>query len=236
MITILKERNLVLRLIVMLILALVGGYLSYRAQGVQIQFITGDDRLSQGLDNAIKALLEHSLQHPNAQRFELLKTSFPVVEQLKIKQVGLNKIHVQVTAADLRYRLGSNFVLTSSGQVFLASCFSNQTIRNLPAIFLHTSPEVASEIEPEQIKFLLNLSDDLIADYEVHWHGLNQINLINRQNNHYQIVIRYDQNLTLDLLATCHKLQVAYVALATKKCHGIIKADLRFHKQIIMAC
>lgn len=236
MIAILKERNLVLRLAFILILILGSCYLSYLAQSVKLQFITGDDRFSQVLDNAIKAQLEHSLQYDSAQRFALLKSSFPMVEQLKVRASGLNKIHVQFVAADLLYRLGSNFVLTRRGEVFLASCFSNQTIRNLPVIFLHSNPEIATEIEPEQIAFLLSLPDYINADFEVHWHNLNQINLINKQNNNDQTVIKHDQDLSLDLLATTRKLRADYLIHVHKKCQGIIKTDLRFNEQIIVSC
>lgn len=219
-----------------LVLILTSYYLSYRVKAVQLQYITGDNHLSQVLDDAIKNMLTHTLHDTGAQRFALLKANFPVVEQLKVRTVGLNKVHLQFVAADLRYRLGSNFVLSSDGQVFLANCFSNHTIHNLPVIFLHTNPESVADIEPEQVIFLLNLPDYINASYEVHWHGLNQINLVSKDNNNHQIVVRHDQFLSLDLLATCYKVQATYLEHTTKKCHGIIKIDLRFNEQIIMAC
>jgi len=158
------------------------------------------------------------------------------MEALKIRRVGLDKIHVKFVATDPIYRLGSKFVLTRSNEVFLANYFSNAVLSKLPVIYLHTSPEQVADIELEQKIFLQQLPDFVLSAYEIHWHNLNQIVLINKQNAKQQILIKYSQILTPKLLLTCDKLLTEYQTHTNKKCLEAIKVDLRFEGQIIVSC
>ncbi len=232
---ILKNRKIAGYLILILALILPGYYLIYVAGRVDTQYITGDHVFAQGLDRAIRSLLVQNMTQPSHTRFLALKNNFPMVKKLKVDATGLNKIHTQFTAADLLYRLGSNFVLTRDGEVFLVSHFSESALKALPSIYLHTSPEVASDIEQAQINFLLSLPEFIVPDYEIHWYSKNKIILIKHQFNHH-ILVKHDQKITPEILVTCENLITKYQEHASKKCRGAIQTDLRFDQQIIVAC
>lgn len=232
---VLKKRKIFGYLILILALLLPGYYLIYIAGCVEVQYITGDHIFSQGLDRAIRNLLEQNIKQSSDMRFLALKNNFPMVKKLKIDVTGLNKVHTQFVAADLLYRLGSNFVLTRDGAVFLVSHFSERALKTLPSIYLHTSPEIATDIEQDQIDFLLKLPEFIVPDYEVHWYGKNKIVLVKSQPNH-QIIVKHDQKITPEILVTCENLITKYQEHASKKCRGAIQTDLRFDQQIIVAC
>jgi hypothetical protein len=215
---------------------LLGWYLIAVAQNITQQFIDVDDRLSASIDLSIKNLLQTNINQSGPKRFATLNKSFPVVDQIKIRRINLAKIYVQILAPDLIYRLGSSLVLTSTGEVFLASSFSHRALQDLPIIFLHTNADSAADVDSQLIDFLRTLPDFVYADYEVHWYGANQIKLIARNNKNHHLITRHDLVLTLDLFEACHKLINSYQIHAKRKCAGIIGIDLRFEQQIIVAC
>ena len=218
-----------------LIFGFTSWYLFYNVQIVHEQIVLGDDRFSQLLDNAIRAFLDQNKHLVNLTKFDLLKNNFPMIDHLKIKYTGLNKINVQFASQDLMYRLGSKLVLTKNSDVFLTSDFSHAALRDLPVIYLHNLAESPNDIEPEQKLLLQNLSDFVIQDYEIHWHNLNQIYLVDKQNSSFKLLIRSDQIITLQLLAICQKLLVDYLANHKNKKNREIVADLRFNGQIIVS-
>ena len=127
-------------------------------------------------------------------------------------------------------------MLTSSNDVLLAHDFSHAALRNLPVIFLHTSPELVTDIEPEQKSFLQHLPDFVLSEYEIHWYHLNHIMLINKQDQKQRILIKHNQSLTPELLVTCEHLRTEYQVHANKKCLETIQIDLRFDRQVIVSC
>lgn len=236
MITIFKDRMVLRSGICGLVILLSSWYLYYAAQIVSRQFITVDDRLAPDLSLQVKDLLDKNIsQNPEA-RFTELKSQVPVLEIFKVKRIGLDKDYVQVIASNPIYRLGKDFVLTSNNEVFLASNFNGSILQSLPEIFLHTKPESVTEIEDEQRFFLRQIPDFVISQYEIHWHNLNQIVLINKQNPKQHILVKYNQTLTPALFVIGEKLLTEYQAQTDKKCLEIMKVDLRFEKQVIVSC
>jgi len=231
-----KSKSLIFSWLCWATLGLTGWYLYHVAGLVHDQFIVGDINLAPALDQAIKNLLNQNKYYASQDLFLDLKAHYPMVSQLNIKRTGIAKKFVKVTAQDLKYRLGNNFVLTDNQEVFLTNSFSSLALKAIPNIHLHTVVEVATEIEPEQKFFLKNLSELVVQDYEIHWYGINQIVLISKENSKLQIIVRYDQDVTSELLTTCHKLLATYQSHTNKKCVGIIKIDLRFEQQIIVSC
>ncbi len=227
------------KLIGVLLVATSLGWLTYYfnmlSQKILVQHITGDLRFSNGLSNSIKALLATNLNQKSSERFNLVKKNFPMVDRLSVRMTGLNKIHVKFSAADLVYRLGHNFVLTASGEVFLASCFLNSALKDLPTIVMHNNVELTTDISPQQINFLLTLPENLLAEYQINWYSENQAVLIH-QNKKFQITLRANQQLTPKTLEICQQLLTTYPQHAGKKCGNTIKIDLRFDKQIIVVC
>jgi hypothetical protein len=208
-------------------------HLCYTAQIVSSQYIINDDTFSIALNKSITGLIEQKNNLAADDLFNDLKTDFPMVDQIVVRRIGLNKNLIKVAAADLVWRLGSAFVLSKKGQVFLANGFKASMLRMLPKINLHTTAESANDIENEQKQFLLNLPDFIMAEYSIHWHGPNKIILI---KNNRQIVLRHDQKLTQEILATCNKLFSDYQRHANKTCKGTIKADIRFGGQVVISC
>lgn len=236
MLIVLTNRIFWAYLICVISISLLGWYLVSATKNITQQVIDGDDRLSASIDLSIKNLLHTNINQSNPKRFASLKNNFPVVDQIKIRRIDLAKIYIQILVPDLSYRLGSSLVLTSKGEVFLASSFSHRALQDLPIIFLHTNAASASDIDLRLIDFLRKLPDFVYADYEVHWYGANQIKLIARNNTNHHLLTRHDLLLTPDLLATCHKLINSYQIHAKRKCAGIVGVDLRFEQQIIVAC
>lgn len=236
MVAILNRRQFILVTIFWTSVIVGGWYLFYQSQSVSDQYISADDVFSTNINYAIKDLLHQNIHQSSHQRFEELKIQFPMVESLKIKRIGLYKNHVQIVASDPLYRLGTKFVLTNSSKIYLSSCFSNAILSKLPNIYLHTSPESAQDIEPEQIYFLRQLPDLVPLKYEIHWYNLNQITLINKENPQQHILIKYNQIITPELLVACDKSLTEYQTHANKKCLATIKIDLRFKGQMIVSC
>ena len=211
-------------------------YLYYAASIVNTQLVVSDERLSVDLDMSIKNLINQQIGKSPSFIFEELKLRYPMVSQLNVKRINIAQNYVKFAAQDLLYQLGPNFVLTKQDQVFLTSCFSEAALRGLPIIHLHSVVETANDIELGQKIFLKNLPEFVIQQYDVHWYGLNHIVLINKENAKQQIILRHDQNITKELILTCHKLMAVHQLHANKKCLGIVKIDVRFEQQIIIAC
>lgn len=236
MIAILKNRSMLLPVIYLIAVLTASWYICYIVEFAPLQFITSDERLTFELERDIRDLLSKNIKQKHDVRFLEIKTAFPMVDVLKIKRIGLDKNHVQIIASEPIYRLGSSFILTRSNEVFKASSFSNATLNKLPVIYLHTSPTVIVEIEPELKNFLSQLPEFVLINYEIHWHSLNQIVLINKQNTSKHILIKHDQILNEDLFGTCDRLVTQYQTHSNKKCLDTIKIDLRFEGQIIVSC
>lgn len=236
MISIFKNNKTSWHIMCSFTMCIFGGYLYYAAQITTKQFITIDDRFAVDLNEQIKILLNETINQNHDRRFTTLKSQFPIIELLKVQRTSLNKNHVQVVASNPIYRLGEKFVLTNTNQIFLTTDFDQQALKALPQIFLHNDPKTVAEIEEAQKLFLQQLPEFVTNQYEIHWHSLNYIVLINKHNSTQHVLVKYDQNLTLALFAAVEKLFAEYQTGTNKKCQEAIKIDLRFEKQIIVSC
>ncbi len=198
--------------------------------------ITCDSSFSSTVDNAIHILVGDRINSSGRFIYKILKEEFPFVESLQLRKVGLNKVHVQVGAPDLAWQVGDNFVLTNKGEAYLSSCFDAGLIQQLPKINLMTRVEFSTDISSELRQFLLELPESIREEYELAWSSPNNIMLVNRKNSKQQIVVRFDQLLTIQILQTCQQLFLKYDQQAKKPCQGIIKADIRFADQVVLSC
>lgn len=199
-------------------------------------FITNDYSFSESINQSIRDSIEQKINLSGANLFTELKNDFPMVEKLVVRRTGLNKVHVQVSASDLVWRLGTTFVLTSSGEVHLSNCFKASVLRVLPKVYMHEAAEAATDIVDLQKQFLLKLPDFVIENYVAHWYGSNKIVLIDKKNNERQVIVRADQKITLDILQTSKRLFSEYQKHANKTCKGTVSADMRFEGQVIVSC
>lgn len=222
--------------IALLLSSVLAWHLCYTAGQVSSFFITNDYSFSESINQSIQDSIEQKINLSGANLLSELKNDFPMVDQLVVRRAGLNKVHVQVSASDLVWRLGTTFVLTSSGEVHLSNCFKASVLRTLPKVHMHVLAEAATDIVDAQKQFLLKLQDFVIANYMIHWHGPNKIIFIDKENSERRVIVRADQKITLDILQTSKRLFSEYQKHANKTCKGTVSADMRFDGQVIVSC
>ena len=198
--------------------------------------INCDLAFSENMQIGMHDLIRDQINLSGPNLYQSLKRNFPFIASFQVRRTGLNRIDVQVRAPDLAWQVGDNFVLTSAGDVQLASCFASELVHSLPKINLADNPKFASDVWPELRQFLLELPESIREEYALDWFSANQIMLTNRQSPHQKIMMRFDQLLTDQLLQNCQQLFLKYDQQAKKPCRGSIQADVRFAGQIVVAC
>jgi len=165
----------------------------------------------------------------------LIKEKFPIIDQVIVQRHPNARWHIMVTSTPPLVRVNQQWILTELGAFVPCAHYHEPCLMGIPDIYMKTSARSTPLVSGTFKAWLIALNKTVFERYSLTWNHDYEIILTEKNNPSFSIVTTCLQPLSEQALALCENIKKDIAQHKTQSNAKIVKADIRFDKQIVVS-